>query len=228
MSVLDRASLEQSPLADLHAIASALSIDGYRRLRRPQLIDAILARQEGTEPADSPASPVADEAGADQETLEAAVAQQLHAHDAGNLGTRRRRGRRVGRARSTDREDAGIREELRAHDEAEARDAEVADRDEAEPKPAQPDEEVGREEVGREEAPGATAEQKVEGVVELLANGSGFVRVNPPDSSDDDVYISAAQVKRCELVPGDRVAGPRRPPRRSERFASMIRISLVV
>ncbi|MDQ6821467.1 MAG: transcription termination factor Rho, partial [Actinomycetota bacterium] len=49
-------------------------------------------------------------------------------------------------------------------------------------------------------------------------------RVNPPDSSDDDVYISAAQVKRCELVPGDRVAGPRRPPRRSERFASMIRI----
>ena len=33
MSVLDRASLEQSPLADLHVIASELSIDGYRRLR---------------------------------------------------------------------------------------------------------------------------------------------------------------------------------------------------
>jgi transcription termination factor Rho len=67
----------------------------------------------------------------------------------------------------------------------------------------------------------------VEGVVELLPNGSGFVRVDPPDPSDDDVYISAAQVKRCELVSGDRVSGPRREPRRSERFASMVRIDTI-
>ena len=37
MSVLDRSALEASPLADLHAIASELSIDGYRRLRRAEL-----------------------------------------------------------------------------------------------------------------------------------------------------------------------------------------------
>ena len=49
MSVLDRAALEDSPLADLHAIASELSIDGYRRLRRPALIDVILDKQEGGE-----------------------------------------------------------------------------------------------------------------------------------------------------------------------------------
>ncbi len=67
----------------------------------------------------------------------------------------------------------------------------------------------------------------MEGVVELLANGSGFVRVNGSDASDDDVYISAAQVKRCELVTGDRVSGPKRAPRRSERFASMIRIESI-
>ncbi len=67
----------------------------------------------------------------------------------------------------------------------------------------------------------------MEGVVELLPNGSGFLRVAPPEPSDDDVYISAAQVKRCELVSGDRVAGPRRPPRRSERFASLVRIDTI-
>jgi transcription termination factor Rho len=67
----------------------------------------------------------------------------------------------------------------------------------------------------------------VEGLVELLANGSGFVRVTPPEPSDDDVYISAAQVKRCELVGGDRVSGPRRPPHRSERFPSLVRIDTV-
>ena len=53
--VLDRESLEESPLADLHLLANELGVDGFRRLRKPDLIDAILARQ-----ADAPA----DEAGA--------------------------------------------------------------------------------------------------------------------------------------------------------------------
>ena len=37
MSVLDRSALEASPLADLHAIASELGIDGFRRLRKEAL-----------------------------------------------------------------------------------------------------------------------------------------------------------------------------------------------
>jgi transcription termination factor Rho len=53
------------------------------------------------------------------------------------------------------------------------------------------------------------------------------MRVEPPEPSEDDVYISAAQVKRCELVPGDRIAGPRRAPRRSERFASLVRVDTI-
>jgi transcription termination factor Rho len=56
---------------------------------------------------------------------------------------------------------------------------------------------------------------------------SGFVRLVDGETSDEDVYISAAQVKRCELVSGDRVSGPVRPPRRSERFASLIRIDTI-
>ena len=67
----------------------------------------------------------------------------------------------------------------------------------------------------------------IEGEVDLLPNGSAFVRVNPPEPSDEDVYISAAQVKRCELVSGDRISGPRRAPRRSERFASLVRIDTI-
>ena len=56
MSVLEREALEQSPLADLHAIASELSIDSYRLLRRQQLVDAILARQDGAEEQGEPVS----------------------------------------------------------------------------------------------------------------------------------------------------------------------------
>jgi transcription termination factor Rho len=67
MSVLDREALEQSPLADLHAIASELSIDSYRLLRREPLIDAILARQEGADGAGAADGEGADGAGAADE-----------------------------------------------------------------------------------------------------------------------------------------------------------------
>lgn len=63
--------------------------------------------------------------------------------------------------------------------------------------------------------------------MELLGNGSAFLRVSPPEPSDEDVYISAAQVRRCELVSGDRVSGPVRTPRRSERYPSLARVDTI-
>jgi transcription termination factor Rho len=180
MSVLDRATLEESTLADLHAIAAELSIDSYRRLRKGDLIETIIAHQGG---GDAPSATKEPDGGTDDEE---------------NGAGRRRRGRRGGRGRAAGR--AGVA------------DAEEGD----EPEPAPPSKKREEEEP-----------EIVEGVVELLPNGSGFVRVSPPEASDGDVYISAAQVKRCELVNGDRVTGPRRPPHRSERFPSLVRIDTV-
>jgi transcription termination factor Rho len=211
MSVLDRSALESSPLADLHAIASELSIDGYRRLRKAALVDLILERQGGEPPAGGDAAEVVIDQPAEIADVAEVVAVGAQAADSPATeeeeaaSPRRRRGRRGGRGR------AG-REEAAASPTDEARASEVAE----EPTPAS--------------APVPAADdddELVEGVVELLANGSGFVRVDPPEPSDDDVYISSAQVKRCELVSGDRVTGPKRAPRRSERFASLIRIETI-
>ena len=224
MSVVDRSALEASPLADLHAIASELSIDSYRRLRRAELIDAILNKQEGggngadaaaEEPAEAEAAPkprrgrgrrkaseaeAEAEAEAETETAaETAAETEDDDEDEDSSGRRRRRGRRGGRGRSAAREESPADDEEDEQPESDADDGES----------------------------GGGSEELVEGVVELLANGSGFVRVDPPDPSDDDVYISSAQVKRCELVSGDRIAGPKRSPRRSERFASLIRIETI-
>jgi transcription termination factor Rho len=194
MSILDRDALAASPLADLHALASELSIDGYRRLRKAELIDAILVRQGG-EPADR-GEPV-DRPDADEDDRPTA---------------RRRRGRRGGRGRSGARED-----DDGGADSTEEPAAEIA----------LEIEEVDESPAGGGRGRGEREEEIVEGEVELLANGSGFLRVNPPEPSEDDVYVSAAQVKRCELVPGDRISGPRRPPRRSERFASLVRVDTI-
>jgi transcription termination factor Rho len=215
MSVLDRSALDESPLADLHTIASEMSIDGYRRLRRPDLIDAIL----GIAPAEATT--------ADSEQSEE------------DASPRRRRGRRGARGRTAEAEDGGAEPEADAESPAEPKPRRRARRTDAEDgKPDKPAEKAPRSSgraakpaepaaKSQERAPRAQEDQVAEGVVELLANGSGFLRVAAPDTSDEDVYISAAQVKRCELVSGDKISGPRRAPRRSERFPSLIRIDTI-
>ena len=57
----------------------------------------------------------------------------------------------------------------------------------------------------------------------MLPNGSGFLR----SEEGDDVYISPAQIRRCELRAGDEVAGPSRPARRNERHPSLVRVETV-
>src|ERR1700735_2778846 len=47
MTVLERSELDASPLADLHAIADQIGLDGFRRLRKADLIGAILDRSGG-------------------------------------------------------------------------------------------------------------------------------------------------------------------------------------
>ena len=49
MPVLRRTELEDSPLADLHAIASELGLEGFRVMRREDLVSAILDAQGGEE-----------------------------------------------------------------------------------------------------------------------------------------------------------------------------------
>jgi transcription termination factor Rho len=152
VSVLQRKELEESPLADLHAIASELGIERFRALRRSDLIAAIVGAQ-GIE--------------ADREDEDAAG---------------------EGEATEAPPDEA----------EREAEGEETEQAEEPEPEP-------------------------VSGVLDVLQAGSGFLRVK----DGDDVYVSPAQIRRCELRAGDEVAGPLRPARRNERHPSLVRVETV-
>jgi transcription termination factor Rho len=189
MSIISPADLEASPLADLHALASALAIDGYRRLRKEDLVDAILTRQGAAAAPRRRRAVAAAPATAPSE--DAAERDEPAAPDE-ERPARGGRSRRRGRGRGRDGEPGAES----SHEDA----------------PPQ------RQEV---------EERIAEGVVELLPNGSGFLRTSPDQTSDDDVYISAAQARRCELVSGDRISGPVRAARRSERHPSLVRIDSI-
>src|SRR3954453_11440565 len=97
MSVVSRSALESSSLADLHEIASELGLDGYRRLRKANLVDAIIERQGGEdETAVNGDAPLVE---AEVEAEGEAEAATETEHPAG----RSRRGGR-GRSRARDRD----------------------------------------------------------------------------------------------------------------------------
>ncbi len=72
-------------------------------------------------------------------------------------------------------------------------------------------------------------EVRAEGVMELLSDGFGFLRSADSDyqPSPDDIYVSASQVRRFNLRPGDTVTGPIRQPREGERFFALQKVDKI-
>ncbi len=66
-----------------------------------------------------------------------------------------------------------------------------------------------------------------EGLLDILPEGYGFLRVTGYLAGDKDVYVSANQVRKFRLRKGDIVSGPIRPPRSKEKFAAVVRIDKV-
>jgi transcription termination factor Rho len=66
-----------------------------------------------------------------------------------------------------------------------------------------------------------------EGLLDILPEGYGFLRVTGYLSGDKDVYVSANQVRKFRLRKGDIVSGPIRPPRSKEKFPAVVRIDKV-
>ena len=67
------------------------------------------------------------------------------------------------------------------------------------------------------------------GVLEILQDGFGFLRSH--DSSylagPDDIYVSPSQIRRFNLRTGDTIAGKIRPPKDTERYFALLKISEV-
>ncbi len=237
MSVISRSALESSSLADLHEIASELGLDGYRRLRKADLIGTIVERQGADDDADvalDDAEVVGDAPAVAESSKDDAEAKD----DPDERPARRSRRGGRGRSRTRDRDPGDVEDEDEQPSSSSSEAAPAATARSARPPRAARENGHSRERVERgdrdrdrdkdRDRSAPTAEDRdASGTVELLPNGSGFMRVSPPEPSDDDVYISAAQVRRCELVSGDEVAGPVRAPRRSERYPSLIRVDTI-
>lgn len=67
----------------------------------------------------------------------------------------------------------------------------------------------------------------VEGVLDVLADGYGFLRTRGYLPSEDDVYVGAALIRRNGLRKGDIIAGSTRPSRSNEKYSALQKIDSV-
>lgn len=72
-------------------------------------------------------------------------------------------------------------------------------------------------------------EIEVEGVLEKLPDGFGFLRSQRYDyvSGPDDIYVSPSQIRRFNLRTGDVVAGVIRKPKEGEKYFALLKINKV-
>ena len=65
-------------------------------------------------------------------------------------------------------------------------------------------------------------DESVEGILEVLPDGYGFLRGENYLSSPKDVYISPVQIRRFRLDKGDKIKGIARLPKEGEKFPALI------
>ncbi len=66
-----------------------------------------------------------------------------------------------------------------------------------------------------------------EGVLEVLADGFGFLRSPEANylAGPDDIYVSPSQIRRFGLRTGDTVSGQTRAPKQGERYFALLKVT---
>ena len=67
----------------------------------------------------------------------------------------------------------------------------------------------------------------VQGVLEILPEGYGFLRPINYLPSREDIYVAPTQIRRFDLRPGDTITGQARAPKDNERYFALLRVEAI-
>lgn len=67
-------------------------------------------------------------------------------------------------------------------------------------------------------------EEQVNGVLEVLPDGYGFLRSDNYLSGPDDIYVSPSQIRKMNLKTGDHIVGKGRTPKSGEKFQALLQV----
>ncbi len=207
---LERSVLDGKDREQLHAIAGAMGVRAATRMKKADLIDAILDAANGSRGEEGAAAKPhkvrsTSTDGDDPIAALAAEEEALAANDEEPLPPRPRAAATATPPR-VDTED-----ERQSYGEGNRRRRRRRGRD--------------RRDEGEAEPQGEP--EPALGLLDLRDEGYGFLRATGYLPGPKDVYVSASQVKRFSLRKGDYVQGMTRPAARTEKYPALLRVDTI-
>lgn len=68
---------------------------------------------------------------------------------------------------------------------------------------------------------------EVEGILDVMADGFGFLRFENYRPSENDVYVSPTQIRRFNLKTGDKIVGDSRPSQEEDKYSPLLFVKTI-
>ncbi|MCI9596520.1 MAG: transcription termination factor Rho [Firmicutes bacterium] len=198
---MDEKLLKSKKVVELKQMAKDMKIEGYVSMRKAQLVEALSAMDEPEE-TEKMESPVAER-----------PEKQEPADKADNL-------------EQSEKPEGHEKVEKPERPEKQARTLKPAKIEKDEPAAQAEEPQEGRKER-RRVVPDKEDRPEVEGILELAEGGFGFLRFSNFLTSEKDIYVSPAQIRRFNLKTGDKIRGITRRPNEGERFGALLYVVTV-
>lgn len=244
---MDERTLKTKKVAELREIAKTFGLTGYEKMKKAELIEALMKDEE---PSEQAVGNTAEKIGEAEDVVEEAKPLQPQ------------RQRREKRRQTADEETSGSRqpgskqqignEQLtersgqsdRCQPESDTQDhGEQSDDDQSQGRSEkqngrrqqmqhseqQSDRQQSNDRRKRSDkiVPDRDDRFEVEGILELAEGGFGFLRFHNFLTSEKDIYVSPAQIRRFNLKTGDKVKGICRNPNEGDKFGALLYVVTV-
>lgn len=218
---MDEATLKAKKVAELKEIAKTFGLNGYDKMKKSDLIAALMNDEKpvGKAKATKADNTKATRAKAPKADADAAQAQHEAAKTADDKAAKA--------AKTADDKAAGTVDPA-AGTEAGTQQPAETEAEHANPRLIKPDRKrkgtriTKGDRVPNEVVPDRDDRYEAEGILDMSEDGFGFLRFNNFLTSDKDIYVAPAQIKRFNLKTGDKVKGICRPPKGDARFGALL------
>lgn len=206
---MDEATLKGKKVAELKEIAKTFGLAGYQKMRKAELIEAL--KSEGGK----------EDAAEEPEKRKAKETEKPSKHDKSNHEN-------AVQKQENDNPEADEKHGERKRHEKHETHKDYESRENNEDIPAESKTANGRQRKQRgKPAPDRDDRFEVEGILELAESGFGFLRFNNFLTSEKDIYVAPAQIRRFNLKTGDKIKGICRNPNEGDKFGALLYVVTV-
>ena len=203
---MDEATLKEKKVAELKEIAKTFGLAGYQKMRKAELIEALKSEDGKEDTAEKPKK---------RKTKETAKPSK---HD------------EINHENAVQKQENDNPEADEKHDECKRhenrKDYESRENNEEIPAESKTSNVRQRKQRGKP-VPDRDDRFEVEGILELAENGFGFLRFNNFLTSEKDIYVAPAQIRRFNLKTGDKIKGICRNPNEGDKFGALLYVVTV-